>query len=73
MPDDVKTPDVSPTGAPVLPPELVRWLTPLVAVAMALTMAPDMGASLPPAVLTGAKLVAAVGVVLGLVSTGVRK
>lgn len=63
----------SPTGTPVLPPNVVRYVAPCIAVAAAITMGPEAGIVLPAVVLTVAKLVVLVGTVLGVVSPGWRK
>lgn len=74
MPEETQpaTP-VSPTGSPLLPPQVARWALLVVAVAAALTMAPDAGIALPPALLTGAKLAVLIGTMLGIASPGVRR
>lgn len=71
--EPVIPPTVSPTGKPVLPPEVAKWAGPLVLVAAALTMAPDMGIVLPAALVMYAKLGVLIGTVLGIYSPGARK
>lgn len=64
---------VSPTGEAIIPPVVAKYALPLVGVAAAISMAPDMGIVLPVAVLTIAKLVVLVGTCLGIASPGARK
>lgn len=77
MPETLKTADDplphSPTGTPILPPVVAKWALPIVAIAAALAMAPDMGIALPVAVISAAKLVVLVGTLLGIASPGARK
>ena len=74
MPDETPpTPTPSPTGTPVLSPQVAKWALPLVAIAAACTMAPEMGIILPVAVVTYSKLVVLIGTLLGIASPGARK
>jgi hypothetical protein len=78
MPDPVIVPDppplaVSPTGQAIIPPAAVKWVAPLVTLAVAVTMAPDMGIVLPAVALSIAKLVVLAGTLFGIVSPGARK
>lgn len=74
IPVVVPPPNISPTGAPVLPPKAVPYALYAVAVAAAVTMAPDMGIALfPVAVLSGAKFVVLLGTLFGIASPGQRK
>lgn len=76
MPDPEQKPEapVSPTGTPVLPPKAVPYALYAVAVAAAVTMAPDMGIVLfPVAVLSGAKFVVLLGTLFGIASPGQRR
>lgn len=67
-------PPISPTGAPVLPPKAVPYALYAVAIAAAVTMAPDMGIVLFPAVaLSGAKFIVLLGTLFGIASPGQRK
>jgi len=57
----------------MLSPQVAKWALPLVAIAAAITMAPDMGLVLPAALVTYSKLVVLVGTLLGIASPGARK
>lgn len=61
--------EVSPTGAPMLPPRLVPWLAALVGLAAILSQ------SLPPhtAASKVAAVIAGLGGVLGVASPGLRR
>lgn len=63
----------SPTGEAIIPPVVAKIALPIVAVAVGLTMAPDVGIVLPAIVLTIAKLTVLIGTLLGIVSPGARK
>lgn len=74
MPDENKPPDVSPTGTPVLPTKAVPYALYAVGVAAAVTMAPDMGILLFPAIaISAAKFVVLLGTLFGIASPGQRK
>lgn len=64
---------VSPTGAPVLPPKVVPYALYAATVAIAVTMAPDVGIALPVAVLSAAKFVTLLATLFGIASPGQRK
>lgn len=70
-----KPPEVSPTGAPVIPAKYVPHGLAVLAVLGAVAAAPTMGISLiPVAVAHGAMLAALIlGPLLGVVSPGLRK
>lgn len=79
MPDETPKPEApppSPTGTPVVPAALVKYLLPVVAVAGGLALAPSMGVDisfLHPAVPKWAALIAFIGMTLGIAGPGVRK
>lgn len=76
MPDPTPevAPAVSPTGAPVLPTKVVPYALYVVGIAAAITMAPDMGILLFPAVaISAAKFVVLLGTLFGIASPGQRK
>ncbi len=66
-------PDVSPTGQAIIPPVAVKWVAPLVTLAICVTMAPDVGVVLPALALSIAKMVVLAGTLFGIVSPGARK
>lgn len=66
-------PAASPTGAPVLPPKVAPYALYVATVAVALSMAPDIGLALPAAVLGLAKFVTLLASLFGIVSPGWRK
>lgn len=73
IPPTPAAPAVSPTGAPLLPPKLVPYALYVATVAVAVTMAPDLGITLPAAVLGAAKFLTLLATLFGLASPGVRK
>jgi hypothetical protein len=71
-PDRVVNPAVpaaSPTGTPVLPPQVATWASVVVALAAVLPLVPG----LPPVVTTVCGVLEALGAALGIASPGVRK
>jgi hypothetical protein len=73
MPDE--TPAVSPTGTPLLPPKAVPYAVAVVGAAALLVAAPELGLPfvIPMAIVGIAKIVVALGALLGIVSPGLRK
>lgn len=63
----------SPTGTPVLPPKVVPYALYAATIAVAVTMAPDIGIALPVVVLSSAKFVCLLATLFGIASPGQRK
>lgn len=66
-------PAVSPTGAPLIPTKAVPYALYVVAVGVAITMAPDVGIALPAALLSLGKFIVLLGTLFGITSPGQRK
>jgi hypothetical protein len=76
VPPTIMTSDVSPTGIPVLPAWLVRWMAPVLLAAGAVYVEKDelLALGVPPGVIKFAAIVAIVaGPVLAVMSPGLRK
>lgn len=76
MADSTQPPVHSPNGAALLPQRLLQIAVALVVAATVTTQLPELGLDflvLPLAVMKGAKLIVAIGVILGITSQGLRK
>lgn len=76
VPPTIMTSDVSPTGTPILPAWLVKWMMPVFLVAGAVYVEKEemLALGVPPGVIKFAAIVAIVaGPVLAAMSPGLRK
>lgn len=69
--ENTRVAPVSPTGAPMIPPKLVPWMTIAVLLAGVLPFVP--GLVLPPLVSGLCAIIVTVGAALGIASPGARK